>query len=115
MGPSRLLISFLANGLALVPGGMASAATPDLFDSKAQVPAIKYASAFAGYRPMADEPIAAWRESNELARRLGGWSAFAGGKTPDVQSAPTESAPKTRPVAGPKSPAEGGHGSHGKP
>lgn len=115
MGPSRLLISFLASGLALVPGGMASAATPDPFDSKAQVPPIKYDSAFAGYRPMADEPIAAWRESNELARRLGGWSAFAGGKTPDVESAPAESALMTRPVGEPKNPVESGHGSHGKP
>ena len=115
MGPSRLLISFLAYGLALVPGGMASAATPDPFDSKAQVPPIKYESAFGGYRPLADEKIAAWRESNELARRLGGWSAFAGGKTPDVESAPAESTPKTRSIAEPKSPAQGGHGSHGKP
>ncbi len=114
MGPSRLLISFLAYVLALVPGRMANAATPDPFDSKAQVPPVKYDSAFTDYRPMADETIAAWRESNELARRLGGWSAFAGGKTPEPQPVPGKSEPKAPPIADSKNAAKNGHGSHGK-
>ena len=112
MGLRRLSSLFLATGLLLA--GTVSGARPDPFDPKAQVPPVKYESAFGGYRPMADEKIAAWRESNELARRLGGWSAFAGGKTPDVESAFAESAVETRPVGEPKSPVESDHRSHGK-
>ncbi len=39
--------------------------------------ATTYRPAFEGYRPFKDEPVASWRESNELVGRIGGWKAYA--------------------------------------
>ena len=36
-----------------------------------------YRSAFEGYRPFADEPVSAWRDTNDTVGRIGGWKAYA--------------------------------------
>jgi hypothetical protein len=38
---------------------------PDPRDPKAPVPAVPYRSAFEGYRPYVEPPLAPWREGNE--------------------------------------------------
>jgi hypothetical protein len=40
---------------------------PDPRDPKAPVPAVPYRSAFEGYRPYVEPPLAPWREVNEKA------------------------------------------------
>ena len=35
------------------------------------------ASAFDGYRPYADQPVAPWARSNATVGRIGGWRAYA--------------------------------------
>ncbi len=34
-------------------------------------------SAFDGYQPYAEAPLAPWRESNDTVGRIGGWRAYA--------------------------------------
>lgn len=36
-----------------------------------------YRSAFEGFRRYKEEPIASWRESNDVVARIGGWKAYA--------------------------------------
>jgi len=48
-------------------------------DPQAAVPAPAYTSAFAGYRPLRDEPLAPWREVNDEVARVGGHIGMFGG------------------------------------
>lgn len=48
-------------------------------DPQATVPAPAYTSAFAGYRPFRDEPLAPWREVNDEVARVGGHLGMFGG------------------------------------
>jgi hypothetical protein len=54
-----------------------------------------YRSAFENYRPFAAEEVQDWRRSNDAARDIGGWRAYAremqGGAQP---KAPAASQPK---------------------
>ena len=52
-------------------------AAPDPLDAAAAVPAVDYRSAFADYRPLDDVEPVAWRESNDIVGRVGGWRAYA--------------------------------------
>lgn len=36
-----------------------------------------YRSAFEGYRPLTDQPVLRWRESNDVVGRIGGWQAYS--------------------------------------
>lgn len=61
-------------------------------------------SAFEGYRPYADAPVAPWRESNDTVGRIGGWRAYAReaaqpATAPGSAGAPTGQAPS--PAAAP--------------
>lgn len=81
-------------------------------DPGAAVPALRYESAFAGYRPFDDAPRADWREVNrvvdEAARDAAGGHA---GHRP--ASAPSEPA-ATTPTAPPAGSGHHGHGAvHG--
>lgn len=58
---------------------LAAALLPVIALAQAQAPAAPAAwrSAFEGYQPFADAPIASWRESNDTVGRIGGWRAYA--------------------------------------
>ncbi len=75
--------------------------TPDPADPAVNVPAATYRSAFAGYRKMADEPVADWRASNDAVARIGGWRAYAReAQAPDEKPAePKDKAAPSAPVA----------------
>ena len=72
---------------------------PDPADPRVKVPGVEYRSAFAGFRPFAEEKVAPWRESNEAAKD----ARSHGGDAPP-------SAEKSRPA--PKPPPGGEHGGH---
>lgn len=114
MGPSQFLVSFLT-GLALSQTSNATnAAHPDPFAVSARVPPLTYQSALKAYRPLTEEKITPWRESNEVARQLGGWSAFAGGREPNIQAPESGSKARYQPVTPAKPDSEAGHPSHGR-
>ena len=71
----------------------------------ASVPA--WRSAFDGYRPFDDAPVAAWRASNDTVGRIGGWRAYAreaqealAAPAPTPPSPTTGPAPAAAPAAG---------------
>ena len=55
----------------------AASRRPDPADPKLVVPAAKHDSAFANYRPFADQDVAPWRETNDNTARIGGWRTYA--------------------------------------
>lgn len=112
MGRRHLLCLIVASAGPLQMVDTASAAHLDPFAVHVPVDALKYQSAFEGYRPFAEENIKPWRESNELARRLGGWSAFAGGKTPEVGASGTKTDAKPGSAPAGKPEPDGTHSSH---
>ena len=59
---------------ALAPhaGAQAPAAQPQPTDPGASAPAVRYESAFAGYRGFREEPLAPWRSVNDDVARTGG-------------------------------------------
>lgn len=114
MGRRHFLVLFLACYGAFGMIDMARAAPPEPIAVKAPVASLPYQSAFEGYRPFADETIKPWRESNDLARRLGGWAAFAGGKTPDAEAPESRSDAKSPAVAPAKPGPQGTHSGHGR-
>jgi hypothetical protein len=63
----RLIFIALA---ALAAGAVAAQETPrpQPTDPGAKVPAVEYRSAFSGYRALAEEKVAPWRESNEAVK-----------------------------------------------
>jgi hypothetical protein len=95
---------------ALLPAATWVSASP--LEANAEVPTLRYSSAFADYRPYVDVPRADWREVNrtveEAARKSGGDHAGHGAATP---AAPTP-APANAGSA-PQGPGHHGHGMHG--
>ena len=92
---------FLA--LTAIAAGAAAAqnaAPPAPTDPAAKVPPVEYRSAFADYRPQAEQPIAPWRAAND---EVAGAEAAHGGP---MQPPPTQSKPAVKPPAG------GEHGGH---
>ncbi|MBC7942591.1 MAG: hypothetical protein H7Z19_23040 [Chitinophagaceae bacterium] len=50
---------------------------PDPLDPKAQVPSVRYESAFMQFRRIGDDKPVAWREANDAVARIGGWRTYA--------------------------------------
>jgi len=40
-------------------------------------PAAPFRSAFEGYQPFTDQPVAPWKQSNDTVGAIGGWRAYA--------------------------------------
>ena len=61
--------------------GLPLALLPGLSGAQAPAPApaavSAWASAFEGYQPFAQAPLAPWRDSNDTVGRIGGWRAYA--------------------------------------
>jgi hypothetical protein len=55
-------------------GAASAAATPS---APADSSALGYRSAFEGYRTFTEQPVAPWRESNNVVGRIGGWMSYA--------------------------------------
>ena len=108
-----------ASTVALPIARAEAAPIPDRPAAKMEVPAVAYESPFKGYRMLEDQPVASWRDANDLVHRLGGWKAFASGRVPgDSQSpsdagkaTPARSAGETRPEQ-PRAPTAAGHSGH---
>ena len=94
----------LAIGLSLASAAVCAAppARPDPLDAETAVPAARHISAFAGYRPLTEQPTGSWPGVNEAARQAGGWRAYAREK-PAAPNAPA--AAPTATVAVPNAPA----------
>ena len=60
-------------------GAAALAAESSPTDPAASAPPVAYRSAFEGYRPFKEEPIADWRKVNEEVRAAGGHIGIMGG------------------------------------
>ena len=90
----------------------AQVARPDPADPKAAAPALRYASAFADYKPWRDTKPGDWRAVNDFVRDAavkGG--GHAGHAMPAKTSAPAPApAPK---ASAPAMPGHGGHHEHG--
>jgi hypothetical protein len=70
-------------------------------------------SAFEGYRPFADEPVADWRATNDRVGRIGGWQAYAREAAAAAQAASAAaSAAASRPAPAAPAAPEGGHDGH---
>lgn len=63
----------------LPPAAAQQSAKKHPADPQATVPVPAYTSAFAGYRPLRDEPLASWREVNNEVARVGGHIGMFGG------------------------------------
>ena len=79
------------------PGALtAVAAQPHPADAAAGAPAVRYDSAFAGYRPFHEEKPGDWRALNEDVGRAGGHVGImrgTSGQTSRMQPAPAPAAP----------------------
>ena len=65
-------------GLPALAASLHAAAQAPQPASPASAPAAPaYRSAFEGYRPFAAEEVQDWRRSNDTARDIGGWRAYA--------------------------------------
>lgn len=65
----------------------------DPANAEAPTVPIPYRSAFTGYRPLREESVAAWKDSNDLAAKIGGWRVYAKeARQPDTPSVPPTSA-----------------------
>lgn len=67
----------LANAAAAALNSGAQPAPPDPSIASAPVPRVSYTSAFAGYRPFADDAMTPWRQANDTAAGIGGWRVYA--------------------------------------
>lgn len=83
------------------------AAKPHPADPAAPAPAVKYESAFTGYRGFREEPLAPWRGVNDEVARAGGHIGIVGGAgrtghapgsgATKPAASPTQSAPGSNP------------------
>ena len=82
-------------------------ARPRPADPAAPVPAVRYESAFSGYRAFRDEPLAPWRDVNEEVARAGGHVGIVGGAVHGghAQAKPSAHPPVPQPKPAKKPPA----------
>jgi hypothetical protein len=71
--PSALLFAAVLSAAA--PG--AAQPRPDPLNAAAPVPALKFSSSLAGYRPLGDDTSVPWKEANDTTARIGGWRSYA--------------------------------------
>ena len=101
--------------LVLAPAQAQSPATtavtrPDPADPKAPHPPASYSSPLRAYQRFAEQPVAPWRETNELVGQRGGWRAYAR-EASDPNAAQPAAPGSSQPTSAPK-PAAGGHSGH---
>ena len=73
---------------------------PDPLDPKAQVPSVRYESAFAKFRRIGDDKPVAWREANDAVARIGGWRVYAReAQQPESAAAAKQAAPSAAPAS----------------
>ena len=73
---------------------------PDPLDPKAQVPSVRYESAFAPFRRIGDDKPVAWREANDAVARIGGWRVYAReAQQPEPAAAAKQAAPSAAPAS----------------
>jgi hypothetical protein len=89
-------------GLLLAQASPPFAAEVKATDAAAPVPPAGYRSAFEGYRPATDEPLADWRQLNEEVAAVGGHAGIMRGTAPQPAKAGT-------PPSAPSAPATAGH------
>ena len=99
---------------ALAPHAAAQqqAVKPHPADPAAPVPAVKYESAFSGYRGFREEPLVPWRDVNDEVARAGGHIGIVGGAGHGTaKPAPKAPAPDANPSQKtPPQPAQHGAG-----
>lgn len=91
--PATLLLT-LTFAQAQTPSNAKKPQQVDPANADAPVPALLYGSSFTDYMPLSEEPVAAWKSSNDLAAKIGGWRAY--GKEslhPDTPATVPASAP----------------------
>ncbi|TDP63102.1 hypothetical protein DES47_105102 [Roseateles toxinivorans] len=86
---------------------MARSVRPDPLDPGAKVPALRYRSAFDGYRPNAEVEVGAWKDANDTVHRIGGWRAYAR----EASQADAAASPPANPASGPAA-KPAGHAHH---
>ena len=73
---------------------------PDPLDPKAQVPSVRYESAFAKFRRIGDDKPVTWREANDTVARIGGWRVYAReAQQPEPAAAAKQAAPSAAPAS----------------
>lgn len=115
-----VLSSLLFTGLLAAQAQAQSPATPrpDPLDPKAQVPSVRYASAFAQFRRLGDDKPLSWRDANDAVARIGGWRVYTReAQQPDPAAVGTPAAPAQRPPSAPAlapttQPLPAGHSGH---
>lgn len=85
----RIILVALFIGLAACAGDRA-AAPPNAREAQAAVPLVEYRSAFADYKPFADQELADWRKANEEVGAAGGHAAHKPGQGPGQQTSKPE-------------------------
>ncbi len=99
--------AFLLAGLAVTA---AAQTTPPA--TAAAMPQDGWRSAFEGYRPFNDAPVASWRQSNDTVGRVGGWRAYAREAAQPASPLPASPVPATGAAPAPgkaPAPAAAGH------
>jgi hypothetical protein len=74
--------------------------------NRGAAPPPTYQSAYEGYRPYVEEPLAPWREVNDTVERVGG---HAGVLRDEARTPPPSAPPATLPATAPKG---AGHDAH---
>lgn len=96
--------------VTMAPPRSADPAMSGPSDAKAVVPAALYRSPFTGYQGHTEQPLAPWRDSNELVHQRGGWRAYAReARKPDTARPAAPAASQPAPAA---TPASAGHAGH---
>jgi hypothetical protein len=91
--PAALLLA-LTLAQAQTPTNAKKPQQVDPANADAPVAALTYRSSFTHYRPLLDEPVAAWRSSNDQIAKISGWRVYAKeARQPDAPAAVPASAP----------------------
>ena len=99
-----VLSSLLFTGLlsAQAQAHVPTTARADPLDAKAQIPAVRYESAFAQFRRIGDDKPVTWREANDAVARIGGWRVYAReAQQPDPAAADKPATPAKAPASVP--------------
>ena len=73
--PATLLLALIF-AQAQTPSNVKKPQQVDPANADVPVPALLYRSSFTDYLPLSEEPVAAWKSSNDLAAKIGGWQAY---------------------------------------
>lgn len=91
---------------AMAKDSKESAVSNEPLNANVDIQPLRYETPFVNYRSYQENPVASWREANDVVGRIGGWKVYAREAYEATNQPTSTTSGKSAPVGAPKNPGE---------